>query len=141
MEAAACGTPSAALAVGGLTESIVDEETGLLADTPEELAGRVAALMRDPARRDELGAAAEARARGFTWEHTARANLAVLDDAAAGGHTRLRDAVAESETGKAAGLAGATLANNALQLIFTFVFTRLLGAGDYGSLAALVSRS
>jgi O-antigen/teichoic acid export membrane protein len=139
MEAAACGTPSAALAVGGLAESIVDEETGLLADTPEELAERVAALVRDPARRDELGAAAQARARGFTWENTARANLAVLDDAAAGGHTRLRDAVAESETGKAAGLAGATLVNNALQLIFTFVFTRLLGAGDYGSLAALVS--
>ena len=31
MEAALCGTPSAALAVGGLRESIVDGETGLLA--------------------------------------------------------------------------------------------------------------
>jgi glycosyltransferase involved in cell wall biosynthesis/O-antigen/teichoic acid export membrane protein len=139
MEAAACGTPSAALAVGGLEESIVDEQTGLLAQTPQELADRVAALIRDPARRDELGAAAEARARGFTWEHTAEANMAVLERAAAGGRTSLRDAVTESQTGKAAGLAGATLANNALQLIFTVVFTRLLGADDYGSLAALVS--
>jgi glycosyltransferase involved in cell wall biosynthesis/O-antigen/teichoic acid export membrane protein len=139
MEAAACGTPSAALAVGGLTESIVDEQTGLLADTPDELADRVAALVRDPQRRDELGAAAEARARSFTWEHTAEANMAVLDRAAEGGHMRFRDAVAQSETGKAAGLAGATLANNALQLIFTLLFTRLLGADGYGSLAALVS--
>ena len=32
MEAATCGTPSAALRVGGLPESIVDGETGLLAD-------------------------------------------------------------------------------------------------------------
>jgi glycosyltransferase involved in cell wall biosynthesis/O-antigen/teichoic acid export membrane protein len=139
MEAAACGTPSAALAVGGLAESIVDEQTGLLAHTPEELAQRVTALVRDPERRDELGTAAEARARGFTWERTAEANLSVLEKTADAGHLRLRDAVARSQTGKAAGLAGATLANNALQLIFTFVFTRLLGAGGYGSLAALVS--
>jgi len=53
--------------------------------------------------------------------------------------TRLRAAVARSDTGKAAGLAGATLANNALQLVFTVLFTRLLGATGYGSLAALVS--
>jgi len=139
MEAAACGTPSAALAVGGLAESIVDEQTGLLAQTPDELAERVAALVRDPARRDALGAAAAARASSFTWDHTAQANMAVLERAAAGERTRLRDAVAQSQTGKAAGLAGATLANNALQLIFTFVFTRLLGASGYGSLAALVS--
>ena len=32
MEAATCGTPSAALRIGGLPESIVDGETGLLAD-------------------------------------------------------------------------------------------------------------
>jgi glycosyltransferase involved in cell wall biosynthesis/O-antigen/teichoic acid export membrane protein len=139
MEAAACGTPSAALAVGGLAESIVDEQTGLLAHTPAELADRVAALVRDPERRDELGAAAEARARSFTWENTAQANMTVLEHAADGGQLRLRDAVARSQTGKAAGLAGATLANNALQLIFTFIFTRMLGAGGYGSLAALVS--
>src|SRR6185295_12282034 len=42
-------------------------------------------------------------------------------------------------SGKAAGLAAATLANNAIQLVFTVVFTRLLGATDYGTLAALVS--
>lgn len=139
MEAAACGTPSAALAVGGLPESIVDEETGLLAHEPAELAEKVSALVADPARRDELGEAARARARGFTWEHTAQANLAVLSDAAVSGRSRLRDAVRASDSGKAAGLAAATLANNAIQLIVIIVFTRLLGAGGYGALAALVS--
>jgi O-antigen/teichoic acid export membrane protein len=51
----------------------------------------------------------------------------------------LRRLLARSESGKAAGLAAATLANNAIQLVFTVVFTRLLGATDYGTLAALVS--
>src|SRR5439155_6394771 len=52
---------------------------------------------------------------------------------------RLRALLTQSESGKAAGLAAATLANNAIQLVFTIVFTRLLGATDYGSLAVLIS--
>jgi len=44
-----------------------------------------------------------------------------------------------SGTAKAAGLAGAALAANVLALVFTVVFARILGAADYGSLAALVS--
>lgn len=55
------------------------------------------------------------------------------------GPRALRRLVVGSESGKAAGLAAATLANNAIQLVFTVVFTRLLGATDYGTLAALVS--
>jgi O-antigen/teichoic acid export membrane protein len=51
----------------------------------------------------------------------------------------LRARVAGSGTGQAAGLAGATLANNALQLVFTILVTRLLGSTDYGALAALIS--
>ena len=47
-----------------------------------------------------------------------------------------------SETAKAAGLAGAMIANNVIALIATIVFARLLKngqGGGYGSLAALVS--
>ena len=44
-----------------------------------------------------------------------------------------------SDTGRAAGLAGAMIASNVIGLIFTVVFARILGASDYGSLAALVS--
>src|SRR4051812_10271799 len=139
MEAAACATPSAALAVGGLRESIVDGETGLLAATPEELTDEVRALVADPAQRDRLGEAAQARARGFTWDNTAAANLRVLERAASTPRTSLRQQLRSSETVKASGLAGATLAANAVQLGFTIVFTRLLGKAGYGSLAALVS--
>jgi glycosyltransferase involved in cell wall biosynthesis/O-antigen/teichoic acid export membrane protein len=139
MEAAAAGTPSAAMAVGGLPESIVDEQTGVLAQTPEELAHKVAALVADPQRRDELGEAARARARGFTWDRTAENNLTVLEAVAQARRPRLRDALKRSETGAAAGLAGATLLSNAIQLVFVVLFTRLLGADSYGALAAIVS--
>jgi len=139
MEAAATGTPSAAMAVGGLPESIVDGQTGVLADTPQELAHEVAALVADPQRREELGDAARARARGFTWDTTAASNLAVLERAAEAERPRLRDALRTSETGAAAGLAAATLANNAIQLVFVVLFSRLLGADGYGALAAIIS--
>ena len=44
-----------------------------------------------------------------------------------------------SDTAKAAGLAAAALGANVLALAFTVIFARLLGASDYGSLAALLS--
>ncbi len=138
MEAGSCGTPSAALRIGGLPESIVDGRTGVLADTPQELSHKVAALMADPQRRRRYGDAARDRAADFTWDATAASNLTVLDRAATGERPRLRDAIAGSGTGAAAGLAGATLANNAIQLIFTIAITRLLGADGYGALAAIV---
>ncbi len=118
----------------------VDEgQTGLLADTPQELADDVAGLIADPERRDRLGAAAQERPRGFTWETTAGANLAVLQQAAREPRPRLRHALMRSDAGKAGALAAATLTNNAIQLVFVVVITRLLGFTDYGALAALVS--
>ena len=139
MEAATVGTPSAALRVGGLEESVVDEQTGLLADTPGELVTRVAALVADDDRRRELGDAAQARARGFTWEHTAQQNVVVLERAAEEGRASMRANLRRSETVKAAGMAVATLGANALGIVFTIIFTRLLGVGDYGALGALIS--
>lgn len=84
MESALCATPSGALAVGGLSESIVDGETGILAHTPQELIRRVTELLTDRERLEEMGDAAQARARTFTWDRTAEANLAVLAAAAQG---------------------------------------------------------
>ncbi|MBV9214249.1 MAG: glycosyltransferase family 4 protein [Actinobacteria bacterium] len=82
MEAAACGTPSVALRVGGLPESIVDGRTGLLADDAAGLARQTARLVRDDALRERLGAAAFERAREFTWDRTAAQTLAMLAEAA-----------------------------------------------------------
>jgi glycosyltransferase involved in cell wall biosynthesis len=78
MEAAASGTPSAALAVGGLPESIVDGRTGVLASDPAELVERTRQVMADPRLRQRLGQAAHARAQEFTWDATAARTLAVL---------------------------------------------------------------
>jgi len=139
MEAATYGTPSAALAVGGLPESIADGRTGLLADDGPELVARVRELVSDRELRERLGAAAQARAREFTWDRTAAENLAVLEAEVASERAGLRATLGTSETLKAAGLAAATLGGNALALLFTVLFARLLGADGYGSLAALIS--
>src|SRR5262249_7966833 len=139
MEAATCGTPSAALRIGGLPESIVDGETGLLADDGPELVEAVRRLVSDDGVRSSLGAAAKPRAAEFPWERTAREALDELDASAAAGRVSLRGVLGRSETLKAVGMAAATMANNALAVAFTVVFARVLGAEDYGSLAALLS--
>ena len=84
MEAALCGTPSVALAVGGLTESVVDGETGVLARDTEELCRRVRELVDDPALRERLGEAARRRAGGFSWDRSAGVYLDVMRGAAGG---------------------------------------------------------
>ena len=45
----------------------------------------------------------------------------------------------DPETSKAIGLAAATMAANLVAVVFTVIFTRLLGADGYGSLAALLN--
>ena len=85
MEAALCGTPSAALAVGGLAESIIDGETGVLAHDPAELCRRVREVVERPELRERLGDEAERRSRTFTWERPAEVNLEVLQRVAANG--------------------------------------------------------
>src|SRR3954454_19200043 len=139
MEAATCATPSAALRTGGLPESIVDGETGLLADDGPGLVAAVQRLVADDELREAMGKAARERAATFTWERTARETLDVLEAAAARPRVSLRTVVARSETLKAAGMAAATMANNALAVVFTVLFARILGASNYGSLAAVVS--
>jgi O-antigen/teichoic acid export membrane protein len=52
---------------------------------------------------------------------------------------RLRHRLLRSDTGRAAGLAAALMANNFIQLIFTVVFARLLGTDGYGTLGALLA--
>jgi glycosyltransferase involved in cell wall biosynthesis len=81
MEAALCGTPSAALAVGGLRESIVDGETGVLASGPADLTAKVGRLLDDRALRERLGGAARERALTFSWDRTAATTIAVVQRA------------------------------------------------------------
>lgn len=74
VEAAACGTPTVASDSPGLRDSVIHEETGFLAphgDVPA-LARRIGQILRDPALRDRMGAAARRFAEGFSWDEAAR---------------------------------------------------------------------
>jgi len=63
----------------------------------------------------------------------------VLRRLAGGSPGSLISELRRPETMQAGGLAIATLISNAVQLVIVVVFTHLLGADDYGSLAALMS--
>jgi glycosyltransferase involved in cell wall biosynthesis len=78
VEAASAGTPAVAFRVGGLTESIVDGETGLLASGFEEFVSALRRLLASEDLRASLGRAARARAAEYTWEATAEGVLAAL---------------------------------------------------------------
>jgi O-antigen/teichoic acid export membrane protein len=55
--------------------------------------------------------------------------------------SRLNEHVRDPETMRAVAMAAATMAANLIAVAFTIVFTRLLGTGGYGSLAALLNLS
>jgi D-inositol-3-phosphate glycosyltransferase len=69
LEAAACGTPVVASAVGGLLSLVLDHETGRLIDgrDPHDYARAVAAIIENPDRRAAMANAAVERARSYTW--------------------------------------------------------------------------
>jgi hypothetical protein len=69
----------------------------------------------------------------------ARGTRTAVKGAPAGARRRRRAALGRRESGKAASPAAATAANNAIQLVFTLVFTRLLGASGHETPAALIS--
>jgi len=64
IEAAACGTPAVATAVGSVADVVAEGETGHIVPVGDAavLAARIVALLRDPARRERMGTAARARA-------------------------------------------------------------------------------
>ena len=64
---------------GGLSDSIVDEVTGILVDTQAELVGRLEELLSDPVLRDQLGAKAHTRCGEFSWKQSADAMRGVLE--------------------------------------------------------------
>ncbi|HLH45957.1 MAG TPA: glycosyltransferase [Acidimicrobiales bacterium] len=73
LEAAACGTPVVASAVGGLTTLVDDGRTGYLLD-PHDVgawADHLRLLLGSPARLRPLGRAAALRAGAYTWARAA----------------------------------------------------------------------
>ena len=70
IEAGACGLPVVAVAEGGVRETVLHGETGLLVDsTPQAVAGAIAAVFADPAMARRMGAAGRANAeRNWTFD-------------------------------------------------------------------------
>ena len=65
------GTPTVAFdGTGGITESIIDGESGYLADDLDDFVRLTRRLLLDRSERDRLGKGAEAFAEGFTWDAT-----------------------------------------------------------------------
>jgi len=73
LEAAACGTPVVAAAVGGLLTLVNEGRTGFLVDSrdPREYAAYIDRILDDEALAARLSIAAAERARTYTWSTTA----------------------------------------------------------------------
>ena len=85
LEAMACGVPVVASAVGGLTDTVVDRDTGWLVPPrdPAALASALRALLADPERRAAMGRAGLDRARQwYSWPRIAAQTEAVYEQLA-----------------------------------------------------------
>jgi D-inositol-3-phosphate glycosyltransferase len=73
LEAAACGTPVVAAAVGGLRSLVDHEHTGFLVEgrDPAEFAAPVERLLGDGILAGEMGVSAQARSKRYSWSMTA----------------------------------------------------------------------
>jgi len=81
VEAGARGTPSVAFrSAGGVADAMVDGETGVLVADEFEFFRATRSLLLDARRRGEMGAAAAAYARRFTWAMTGEAFARVVAD-------------------------------------------------------------
>ncbi|MEW2402817.1 glycosyltransferase family 4 protein [Streptomyces sp. NPDC046862] len=80
-EAAARETPAVAFDVPGLRDSVVDGETGVLAEGESSFAAAWCALALSTDRRVLMGKAARSRAARYRWGHTVRRFRAVASEA------------------------------------------------------------
>jgi D-inositol-3-phosphate glycosyltransferase len=86
LEAAACGTPVVASAVGGLTTLVDHGHTGYLVDEPDPVAyaDAVQRVIDEPLAAERLCTASVLRARLYTWRAAARTLVELHDELAAG---------------------------------------------------------
>ncbi|MBZ8176615.1 glycosyltransferase [Corynebacterium sp. 3HC-13] len=83
IEAAQHATPTVGyVSSGGLQDSIIHGETGLLAHSPSQFRDYVLSLWQNPQRRSELGCQAQVFAQQFSWEATGQAIAKVVAEQA-----------------------------------------------------------
>jgi len=93
LESLACGTPVVATGVGGISEQIVDGETGFLVPRGDShaMAQRIVDLANQPSRRWQMGqAAARYAQRVFSLDRQATAYLEWFDELMAEYHKEAR---------------------------------------------------
>jgi D-inositol-3-phosphate glycosyltransferase len=90
LEAAACGTPVVAASVGGLRSLVDDGSTGFLVEgrDPAAYAAPVATLLDNPELAAEIGIAASAHSRSYSWSTTAARLRRLYGDLVARGLVR-----------------------------------------------------
>jgi glycosyltransferase involved in cell wall biosynthesis len=77
-EAAACGTPAVATNIAGHRDAVVDDLSGLLSDSPADMAAKLSAVLADGDLRQRLATGALKRAAELTWEAAAAEVFAPL---------------------------------------------------------------
>ncbi len=84
LEAAACGTPVVASAVGGLTTLVDHGRTGFLVEDPDPsaYAAAVRRVFAEPLAAERLSTASVLRARRYTWRAAARTLVELHDELA-----------------------------------------------------------
>ena len=89
LESMSAGTPVVASDLEAFARVLEDGRSGVLfaSGTRHALAAAVNALLADPRRRSELGAAGHARARQFDWEVVAREIEQVYESVTVSGET------------------------------------------------------
>ncbi|MEI7592514.1 MAG: glycosyltransferase family 4 protein [Actinomycetes bacterium] len=87
-EAAACGTPAIATRINGHTDSVLDHQSGLLANSSRELGEMLDLVLTDTELRARLGEGAKEFAAQLTWDATALGVLRPLADQALRRHGR-----------------------------------------------------
>lgn len=81
-EAGACGTPAVATAIAGHRDAVVHGQTGLLAETEDQVHRLISTVLADHRLRRQLGKHARTHAAAFDWDVVARATLAALAEEA-----------------------------------------------------------
>jgi D-inositol-3-phosphate glycosyltransferase len=90
LEAAACGTPVVAAAVGGLRSLVQHEQTGFLIEgrDPADFAAPIERLLADEMLASEMGVRAAAQSTRYSWSMTAARLRRLYGDLVARGLVR-----------------------------------------------------
>lgn len=79
IEANLYGTPAIAFNVPGLSESIQDGKTGLLAKSEDDLVDKICAILGDKNLQERLSENATVLANSFSWDVTAKKTISLLE--------------------------------------------------------------